>query len=226
MASLNELESRGLAFGAAVVIALTVAMALAFALLLAFLKFDQKLLDVSVARLALVVQEVRQQSETGLALGLELEELEDLGTSLRRAAAARDVVHIDIVDGHGTVLHSTDDDRPGLDASHTPGFPADAMRSGAQALQVHQQGNELLLYGPLVDGFGHVVGVVVVHSSMESLRASLNQVARELLLVAIPVLAVALLVTLGMVVLTLRLTMRQFLREQTETSASVGPDAA
>ncbi|MBV5335486.1 hypothetical protein JZU48_00195, partial [bacterium] len=60
------------------------------------------------ARLSMVAEEVRRQSETGLALGLELGELEDLTDVLVRAAQARDVVRIDLWDERGRVLFSSD----------------------------------------------------------------------------------------------------------------------
>jgi len=183
------------------VIAVTVALAIALALLLAFLKFDQRLLDVTAARLGLVVEEVRRQAETGLALGLELAELEDLNGVLQRAAEARNVLHLDIADDKGVVLFSSEPGRVGSQAD-LAGRVADA--SGQRSRRI--QSTELLLTARLINGFGQVVGDVAAHADLTRQHLELQQVRRELMWSAVPVIAIALLLTLLAVVLTVRLS--------------------
>ncbi len=185
------------------VIAATVAIAIALALLLAFLKFDQRLQEVTVARLGLVVEEVQRQSETGLALGLELAELEDLSAVLPRAARARNVLHIDILGGQGSVLFSSAADRIGSRADRV-GLVADA--SGRFRRRI--QGHELLLTTPLINGFGQMVGDVAVYADLTPQHEELLEVRRELLSSTLPVIAGALLLTLVAVILTVRFSGR------------------
>ena len=179
----------------AAVIALTVATAIALALILAFLKFDQRLLDVTGDRLELVLEEVRRQTETGLTLGLELAELEGLSAALKRAAQARDVERIDIWDTRGRILFSTQADRVG---THD-GAWADGYVDGRRRLE-----NKLLLSLPLTNGFGQAVGAVGVRACLGTLSQALAEVRDELLIAAIPMVVIALVLTLMTVFLTLR----------------------
>lgn len=197
------IDGRALVVRVGGVIAATVALAIALALLLAFLKFDQRLLDVTVARLELVAEEVRRQSETGLALGLELAELEDLSRVLPRAASTRDVLHIDILDDQGAVLFSSTADRIGSRAD-LAGLTAEA--GGRLGHRI--QDRELLLTARLGNGFDPVVGKVAVYADLTAQHQALEQVRRELLSSAGPVMVVALLLTLLAVFLTLRLSGR------------------
>ena len=183
------------------VIALTVAMAIALALILAFLKFDQRLLKVTGDRLELVLDEVDRQTETGLALGLELAELEGLSAALQRAARARDVTRIEIWNEQGRILFSTHPERVGS----RPEAIAQGQEDGAGPNR-RLLGDELLLSLPLTNGFGRVVGAVGVTACLGSLRESLSGVRRELLAMATPLVSLALLATLGVVFLTLRLS--------------------
>lgn len=185
------------------VIAATVAIAIALALLLAFLKFDQRLLEVTIARLGLVVEEVRRQSETGLALGLELAELEDLSGVLPRAARARNVLHIDILDKQGSVLFSSAADRIGSRADRV-GLVADATGRFRRRIQDH----ELLLTTPLINVFGQIVGDVGVYADLTPQHEELLEVRRELLSSTLPVIAGALLLTLLAVIITVRFSGR------------------
>ena len=185
------------------VIAATVALAIALALLLAFLKFDQRFVDVTVARLGLVVEEVRRQSETGLALGLELAELEDLTGVLQRAAGARDVLHIDILDDQGAVLFSSAPARLGSRAD-LGGLVADAGGRLSRRARDH----ELLLTGRLGNGFGQMVGDVAVYADLTPQHQALAGVRRELLSSTAPLVVFALLLTLLAVFLTVRLSGR------------------
>lgn len=191
--------NRRLVIGAGGVIAATVAMAIAMALLLAFLKFDQSLLDVTVSRLGLVVEEVRRQTETGLALGLELAELEDLNGVLPRDAQANHVLHIDILDEQGLVLFSSASDRIGSRADRV-GLVADA--SGRMRRRIREQ--ELLLTSSLVNGFGQWVGDVAVYADLTPQQQELLQVRSDLLASTVPVIAGALVLTLLAVILTVR----------------------
>ena len=176
------------------VIALTVATAIALALVLAFLKFDQRLLDITGDRLELVLEEVRRQTETGLTLGLELAELEGLSAALKRAAQARDVERIDIWDTRGRILFSTQADRVGThDGASAAGY-VDGR---------HRLENKLLLSLPLTNDFGQVVGGVGVRACLGTLQQALAAVRDELLGSAIPMVAIALALTLMAVFLTL-----------------------
>lgn len=191
--------NRRLVIGAGGVIAATVAMAIAMALLLAFLKFDQSLLDVTVSRLGLVVEEVRRQTETGLALGLELAELEDLNGVLPRDAQANHVLHIDILDEQGLVLFSSASDRIGSRADRV-GLVVDA--SGRMHRRIREQ--ELLLTSSLVNGFGQWVGDVAVYADLTLQQQELLQVRSDLLASTVPVIAGALVLTLLAVIFTVR----------------------
>ena len=195
------IDGRALVVRVGGVIAATVALAIALALLLAFLKFDQRLLDVTVARLGLVAEEVRRQVETGLALGLELAELEDLSGVLPRAASTSHVLHIDILDNRGVVLFSSTVDRLGTRAD-LAGLTAEAGGRLGHRIQDH----ELLLTARLGNGFGQVVGDVAVYADLTAQHQALEQVRRELLSFAGPVMVVALLLTLLAVFLTVRLS--------------------
>lgn len=177
------------------VIALTVATTIALALILAFLKFDQRLLDVTGDRLELVLEEVRRQTETGLTLGLELAELEGLSAALERAAQARDVERIDIWDTQGRILFSTQADRVGTHEEAS----ADGYVDGRRRLE-----NKLLLSLPLTNGFGQTVGAVGVRACLGTLQRALAEVRGELLVSAIPMVVIALVLTLMTVFLTLR----------------------
>lgn len=196
-------DNRALVLRVGGVIAATVALAIALALLLAFLKFDQRLLDVTVARLGLVVEAVRRQSETGLALGLELAELEDLTGVLQRAAGARDVLHIDILDDRGAVLFSS---TPALVGSRADlmGLVADAGGRLGRRTRDH----ELLLTGRLGNGFGQIAGDVAVYADLTPQHQALVQLRRELLFSTAPVVVFALLLTLLAVFVTVRLSGR------------------
>ena len=185
------------------IIALTVATAIASALILAFLKFNQRLLDITSGRLALVVEEVRRQTETGLALGLELAELEDLSGVLQRASRARDVERIEIWNGQGRILFSTQSDRVGGHDATTalgPGYGPGPRR--------RLQGNKLQLSLPLTDGLGRMVGTVGVTACLGNLQRSLASVRHGLLMMATPVVSIALVLSLVAVILTLWLSRR------------------
>jgi hypothetical protein len=183
------------------VIAATVALAIALALLLAFLKFDQRFVDVTVARLGLVVEEVRRQSETGLALGLELAELEDLTGVLQRAA------------GRGMSCISTF-----WMTRARCSFPSAPARLGSGRiwgglvadadgrLSRRARDHELLLTGRLGNGFGQMVGDVAVYADLTPQHQALAGVRRELLSSTAPLVVVALLMTLVAVFLTVRLS--------------------
>lgn len=180
------------------VIALIVALAIALALILAFLKFDQRLFEITGNRLELVLEEVRRQTETGLALGLELAELEGLSAVLERAAKARDVERIDIWDTRGRILFSTQLDSVGKDdGASAAGYP------DGPGPHRHRLSNKLLLSLPLTNGFGQLVGSVGVSAYLGGLHQALLSVRNELLATATPVVAIALLLTFLTVVLTL-----------------------
>lgn len=209
-----------LALRAGGVIAATVAAAIALALLLAFLKFDQKLLDVAAARLGLVAEEVRRQSETGLALGLELAELEDLTGVLQRAAQARDVVRIDVRDERGRVLFSSG----AGGAAGTPGDMSTVTVDAAGRFRSRINGDALLVGVRLRNGFGQIVGDVAVHAVLTARRDELARVRRELATSAAPVLAAALAATLLAVALTVRLTGGRVGRDGDEKTAGAPLD--
>lgn len=223
-------EGRGFVVRAALVIAVTVAAAIAFALSLAFIKFEQRMQDVSVARLVQVVDEVRGQTETALALGLDLAELEDLAGVLQRAGGARDVLGIDLVDRVGRVVFSTDDSRVVAEAMASElRFPAARERGGegenvlygnafgdradvsisAAGLQHQVIGDTLILRDGLQNGLGQHVGWVVVQADLAGQRQALRGIGIELARSALPVLVLALLLTLLLVISTLRWTLRE-----------------
>ena len=178
------------------VIALTLATAIALALLLAYLKFEQRLLDITGDRLELVLEEVRRQTETGLALGLELAELEDLSGVLQRAARARDVVRIEIWNDQGRILFSTQADRVG---SHNAAIDLGPGDGPGPKHRLH--GDKLQLSLPLTDGFGRMVGTVGVTACLSNLHQSLVGVRNELLATATPVVSIALVLSLVAVIL-------------------------
>jgi hypothetical protein len=195
------------------VIATMVAASIALALLLAFLKFDRKLQDVTVVRLAMAAEEVRRQTETGLALGLDLAELEDLTDVLQRAAQARDVLRIDLWDEGGRVLFSSDPALLGTVADKT-GLENDS--SGHYRRRVHNE--ELTLTRRLNNSFGLTVGDVAVHATLAAQRRELKDVRRELLRSSVPLIALALAVTLLAVGLTVRLSSASAARKEDENS--------
>lgn len=188
-----------LALGAGGAIAFIVAAAIALALLLAFLKFDQRLLEISIGRLGLVTEAVRHQGETGLALGLQLTELEDLTDVLRRAASTRDVLRIEILDAGGQVLFSSASGSVGARIE-----TQDLLADASGRFRYRTQGDELLLLARLHDGDGRFVGEVAVRAGLAAQRKELEQVRLDLLRSAAPVIAAALLVTLLAVAMTVR----------------------
>lgn len=181
------------------VIAVIVAASLALGFLVALLKFERKLLDVTVTRLSLAAEEVRQQSETGLALGLEIDQLQDLAGALSRASGVRDVRRIDVWDQQGKVLFSSDPsivgsigDRSGL-----------AAEPGARYMR-RVRGDALTLGASLNDGTGRAVGVVVVQAGLAEQQAELDAIRKQLVATAAPLIAIALLLTIVAVSLTIR----------------------
>lgn len=152
-------RGRGLAVRAALVISATVAAAIVLALVLAFVKFEQRMQDVSAARLAQVIDEVRGQTEKALRLGLDLAELEDLAALLQRAGRARDVLQIDLVDPRGIVVFSTDSARVssvelrlGQLLSELDASPATHASDPANGLRHQVAGERLILWQELLDG--------------------------------------------------------------------------
>lgn len=184
-------EGGGLALRAGGVIAMTVAGAVALALLLAFLKFDQKLLDVTASRLAVVAEEVGRQAELGMTLGLDLRELEDLRGVAERAAVIGKVTRIAVVDGDGTTLYASSPDVVGRRIER----PADANPSADGRFRRWVDGDSMILSLPLRNAFAQQVGEVVVSAGLGELRSGEAAVRGELIHSAVPVIAVALLVT-------------------------------
>lgn len=184
-------EGGGLALRAGGVIAMTVAGAVALALLLAFLKFDQKLLDVTASRLAVVAEEVGRQAELGMTLGLDLRELEDLRSVAQRATTIGKVDRIAVVDGDGIALYASSGEVEGTRI----GPPAGTDVSSEGRFRRWLDGDHMILSLPLRNAFAQHVGDVVVSAGLSELRAGEAAVRGELIHSAVPVIAVALLVT-------------------------------
>lgn len=212
-------EGGRLVLRAGAVIALTVAAAVVFAVALAFFKFDQKLLDVTVNRLSVVAQEVRRQAEVGLALGLDLSELVDLKGVVTRAAAAGDVTRVDLADVGGKVRFSSDPDGEGRRAPAAAGI---ADSAGAEGMRRVIEGDAAVLIAPLRNGFGEPAGAVLVEVSVEPQRRQVAAVRAELISAAAPVIAVALAVTLAAVMLTVRWSVETGRREGEDGSSADG----
>ncbi len=200
--------ARTLATRAGGLIAVTVAVALALTLLLVFLKFDQKLRDVSISRLSMVAEGVRRESETGLALGLELAELEDLSSVLSRAAQARDVARIDLWDENSRVVFSSEPDsvRRLADAS-------ELVSGDGGKYRWRVRGDELLIAVPLRDSFDRIVGHVVLLATLAVQRRQLEKVRQDLLKWTMPLILVALVTTLLAVGVTVRLSVKRELSD-------------
>jgi hypothetical protein len=203
----NEIV-KGLTVRAGALIAVTVAVALTFTLLLDFLKFDQKLRDVSISRLSMIAEGVRQQSETGLSLDLELAELQDLQDVLRRAAQTRDVKRIELWDEQGRVVFSSEMASVG----HQVDASGQVVGDGGKFLW-RVRGDELLLALPLRDGSEKIVGQVALLASLSTQRRELEKVRNELLMWTMPLIALALVTTLLAVGITVRLSVRRQLPE-------------
>jgi hypothetical protein len=203
----NEIV-KGLTVRAGALIAVTVAVALTFTLLLDFLKFDQKLRDVSISRLSMIAEGVRQQSETGLSLDLELAELQDLQDVLRRAAQTRDVKRIELWDEQGRVVFSSEMASVG----HQVDASGQVVGDGGK-FRWRVRGDELLLALPLRDGSEKIVGQVALLASLSTQRRELEKVRNELLMWTMPLIALALVTTLLAVGITVRLSVRRQLPE-------------
>lgn len=200
--------ARGLAARAGAMIAVTVAVALALTLLLDFLKFDQKLRDVSISRLSMIAEGVRRQSETGLALDLELAELQDLQDVLQRAAQTRDVTRIELWDEQGRVVFSCGAASVGRQEDATGLVVGDGGK-----FHWRVRGDELLLALPLRNGSEKIVGQVALLASLSAQRAELEKVRRELLMWTTPLIVLALVTTLLAVGITVRLSVKRQLPE-------------
>jgi hypothetical protein len=203
----NEIV-KGLTVRAGALIAVTVAVALTFTLLLDFLKFDQKLRDVSISRLSMIAEGVRQQSETGLSLDLELAELQDLQDVLRRAAQTRDVKRIELWDEQGRVVFSS----KMASVGHQVDASGQVVGDGGK-FRWRVRGDELLLALPLRDGSEKIVGQVALLASLSTQRRELEKVRNELLMWTMPLIALALVTTLLAVGITVRLSVRRQLPE-------------
>lgn len=209
-------RGRGLAVRAALVISATVAAAIVLALVLAFVKFEQRMQDVSAARLAQVIDEVRGQTEKALRLGLDLAELEDLAALLQRAGRARDVLQIDLVDPRGIVVFSTDSARVssvelrlGQLLSELDASPATHASDPANGLRHQVAGERLILWQELLDGLGQPAGWVVLRASLFEQRQVLQGLALQLMHSMVPILGLSLVLAFLLVVGTLRLTLQE-----------------
>ncbi|WP_035691641.1 hypothetical protein [Azospirillum halopraeferens] len=174
-----------LARRASLVIAATVCLAVVLTLVLAYYKFQRTLIEVATSRLTVVVEEVRRKTEYGLTLGLDLAELEDARALLDRAAAtAPEVVGLVIVAEDGSVLFATDDGR-----SETQ-----AAAGGGPSVTI--DGDSARLSADIRNSFGQVVGAVVLHATLATLRAEVAGVRDRLVQVGLGLLALGGLVTL------------------------------
>ncbi|NYZ17581.1 hypothetical protein HL658_33985 [Azospirillum sp. RWY-5-1] len=194
-----------LALRAGIVIAATVGAAVAMTVALAYLKFERKLIDVTISRLSVVAEEVRRKSEYGLTLGLDLAEMADLQGVVERAAeGSAEIESVAVVADDGAVVFSSDRAELGSAAALPWGEP-----TASSGPMQHAVAGARVTVGAIVrNSFGQTVGQVVLRSSLAALRAEMDAVRGDLTRKIGRMVAAAGLLTILAVFVTIRLSMR------------------
>lgn len=194
-----------LALRAGIVIAATVGVAVAMTVALAYLKFERKLIDVTISRLSVVAEEVRRKSEYGLTLGLDLAEMADLQGVVERAADGNaEIESVAVVSDRGTVVFSSDRGEIGATAALPWGLPG----AGTGAMQHAVSGARVSVGAVVRNSFGQTVGQVVLRSSLAALRTEMGAVRTELTGTIGRVVVAAGLLAILAVFVTIRMSLR------------------
>lgn len=199
-------------------ISLYVVCLLAFAIgLLTFLsnaKFRSLQEEVERSRYTTLALDARAIAERGLALGLELENMTNLGPIPERIALRHgEILSVRIIDDRGEDLFGYGDPvepqatvaalrliRSGA-ASDTGATVRDV--SGATAFGV---------MAPLVNGFGRPVGAVVIHYDRRATDTAIQEITREQIIAALIAFIAGSLFAYVAVALLMRPTSRRFVQ--------------
>jgi sensor histidine kinase regulating citrate/malate metabolism len=153
-------------------------------------KFEQKMLELTVSRLALTAKQIALQSETGLALKLQLTELQDLSSNIDRARESSGVQQIDISDERNVIVFSTNGAAIGKQLARINSSP-----SAQKNYQYQVNGDSLNLRMPLQNDMGVTVGQVILHESVKSQQEQLRALGADILYSSLPLILVILLVS-------------------------------
>ncbi len=173
-----------------VAISLLVAASVFVGLTLVLNKFEQKMLELTVSRLALTAKQIALQSETGLALKLQLAELQDLSSNIDRARESSGVQQIDISDERNVIVFSTNGAAIGKQLARINSSP-----SAQKNYQYQVNGDSLNLRMPLQNDMGVTVGQVILHESVKSQQEQLRVLGADILYSSLPLILVILLVS-------------------------------
>lgn len=157
---------------------------IAFALLLlTYLtnaKFRSLQEEVEQSRFLVLALDVKTTAERGLALGLTLEQMDNLGGILRRLVESHgDILSLAILDDQGELLHLAG--TPPDDASLSEGLQRlqRPERDGGDDTLVLSDSHSFGLMVPLLNAFGQQAGVVALHYDRAASSALVRQVTLE-----------------------------------------------
>ncbi len=172
----------GFSYRIALVLALTLVAGTALTSVLSLHKFERVLADLLTSRFELVTNDLRQQIETQMDLGLTLASLENVNDELE--VLLRDdeqILSIEVFDESGSVLFSTDPSFIGDLVSEDWVFEWQVNR-GKSSWSMLEIDAGVVGVG-LQNNLNQDVGAVVLRYSREFLDQSLNQQVERLLFV-------------------------------------------
>ena len=194
--------------------------AIGMATFLNYFKYKATVGETVKSRVLVVTNPIETSVQASLALGLNFAELGILNGLLARQKASDSlIIGIDVFDTAGKLLYSTDAVRVGQTA---PAGWLDATRLLNKKDEWSVEETSQLVTGTaLKNNFDLTVGFLAVRYSRAYVDSATGRVAKELLMTALPVLAIVALLA----PLALMLIMRRFDRDMAAVQAALESDA-
>jgi hypothetical protein len=205
-------------------------IALALTLVLNLFKFEEALRNVTESRLSFIANDLETRIQTGLDLGLELSEMDNVQNIIASAALDEaDIVGIDVFDDAGTILFSSDRTRVGDDLEGDWRAAYEAAAGADWEIDDH---DAIVVGTTLTNNFDAVVGGLVLRYASDVLHARLDGMFA--LLLRSKIVLVLLMTSIGLALATVILAgttgsvsrvrdaLERFLREP-ETAAEFRP---
>ncbi len=172
---------------------LIAALAMGLSAFLNYGKFQRTFTDLESSRFAFALNNIRDTVESGLDLGLSLENLAN-AEGVIEAEAAKDpqIALIVIFDDKGSVVHRSGNAEI---TKIPPTWTSEITLNPDKAWRVNEP-ETLVLGVPLVNNFGQIAGGIALRSDWSEQLALLQQMATRLMLGAIIITAITALITL------------------------------
>jgi sensor histidine kinase regulating citrate/malate metabolism len=197
-----------------VVVAIVLTFAVGMATFLNYYKFNSLVGRLMQSRVIVIANEIQDNVEKGLALGLSLQENNTLQGLIERELRADELLKtITLFDATGTVLYSTESVQQGQKVDKT--WLKTSIKASSDSWLVSER-NSLVTGVPLKNNFGVTLGHVAIGYTKKPLEHCMGIIGNTLLQTALVVLMVFAAVTFYLLVLAFRRYRKELLNAESE----------